>query len=108
MPVPIAELSCAKERFERSCRLKRLGYDFDRVAEKVAAIYEIDPDEIFQKGRRKTRADARGLFCYWCSSGLGMSLTELARKLEMIVSGAGYAAGRGETLAKRHQYSLTK
>ena len=104
----LSMLSSAKERFERSCRLKRLGYDLDRVAEKVAVIYEIDPDEIFQKGRRKTRADARGLFCYWCSSGLGMSLTELARKLEMTVSGAGYAAGRGEALAKRHQYSLTK
>ncbi len=89
MPVPIAELSCAKERFERSCRLKRLGYDFDRVAEKVSVIYEIDPDEIFQKGRRKIRANARGLFCYWCSSGLGISLTELARKLGMTVSGAG-------------------
>ena len=108
MPVPIAELSRAKERFERSCQLKRLGYDFDRVAEKVAAIYEIDPDEIFQKDRRKTRANARGLFCYWCSSELGMSLTELARKLEMTVSGAGYAAGRGEAHAKRHQFSLTK
>jgi len=102
----LSVLSSAKERFERSYQLKRLGYDFDRVAEKVAAIYEIDPDEIFQKGRQKTRANARGLFCYWCSSGLGMSLTELARKLEMTVSGAGYAARRGEALAKRHQYSL--
>jgi len=102
----LSVLSSAKERFERSYQLKRLGYDFDRVAEKVAAIYEIDPDAIFQKGRQKTRANARGLFCYWCSSGLGMSLTELARKLEMTVSGAGYAARRGEALAKRHQYSL--
>ncbi|MDD2391215.1 MAG: transposase [Desulfobacterales bacterium] len=100
-------LSSAKEQFERGYELKRLGYDVDRVAEKVAVIYEIEPDEIFQKGRQKIRANARGLFCYWCSSQLGISLTELAGKLEMTVSGAGYAAKRGEALAKRYNYSLT-
>jgi REP element-mobilizing transposase RayT len=99
-------LSQANERFERSYELKRRGYDLNRVAETVAEIYDIEPDEIFQKGRQRTRAEARGLFCYWCSRELGISLTELARKLEMTVSGVGYAVKRGESLAKRHGYRL--
>jgi len=55
-------LSHANERFESGYECKRLGYDMNRVADKVAGIYGIDPNEIYQKGRQKTRADARGLF----------------------------------------------
>jgi hypothetical protein len=33
-------------------------------------------------------------------------LTELARQLEMTVSGVGYASRRGEALAKHYHYRL--
>lgn len=104
----LSVLSLANEQFERSYALKRLGYDLNRVAEKVARIYEIDSNEIFQKGRQRIRADARSLFCYWCSCELGLSLTELARKLEMTVSGIGYAVRRGEALSEQYDYRLIK
>jgi REP-associated tyrosine transposase len=79
--------------------LKRRGCHMTRVAERVAAICGIDKDEIFQKGRQKTRCDARGLFCYWCTSELGLTQSELARELAMTVSGIGYAVRRGEAIA---------
>jgi hypothetical protein len=34
------------------------------VAAKVAAIYNIEPDEMLHKGRQKPRVDAKGLFCF--------------------------------------------
>ncbi|MFO7738373.1 MAG: transposase, partial [Desulfatiglandaceae bacterium] len=40
-------LSEADEAFERKYELKSLGYDLDRVAARVAEIYEIDIDEIY-------------------------------------------------------------
>jgi putative transposase len=102
----LSVIALADERFERGYDLKRRGYDLNRVALKVAGVFEIEADEIFRKGRQKPRADARGLFCYWCSIELGLPLTDLARKLEMTVSGVGYAVKRGEALAKRHGYRL--
>lgn len=102
----LSVLAIANERFERSYELKRLGYDMNRVAEKVAEIFGLDPDDIFQKGRQKARSTARSLFCYWCSSELGISKTALARRLQLSVSGVGYAAGRGEALARRSGYRL--
>lgn len=96
-------LSKADEQFERRYELKRLGYDMSRVADTVARIYSIDKDDIFLKGRQKLRSDARGLFCYWCSIELRLPLTDLARKLEMTVSGDGYAVRRGEKIATQHQ-----
>jgi hypothetical protein len=99
-------LSEAKEHFERCYELKRLGHDLNSVAAKVAAIYNIDPDEVLRKGRQKPRVDAKGLLCYWAARELKMPLTDLARQLDMTVSGVGYAVQRGESIALRYNYRL--
>lgn len=59
-------LAQANERLDRRYALKSQGYDMTRVAVRVAELMDIDPEMIFQKGRQKRRAEARGLFCYWC------------------------------------------
>jgi hypothetical protein len=66
----------------------------------------IDPTEVFRKGRQKQRVDAKALFCYWAVRDLKMPLTDLPRKLEMTISGVGYAAQRGEDIALRHKFHL--
>ena len=86
--------------------LKRLGYDLKTVAEKVAGIYEIGADDVLRRGRQKPRAEERGLFCYWTVRELKTPLTDLARKLDMTVSGVCYGVQRGETIAHRHNYEL--
>lgn len=40
-------LSNANEKFDRKYELKRLGYDIDRIAARVAEIYEIGVDDIY-------------------------------------------------------------
>ena len=52
----LSVLSQANERLERRYDLKQRGYDQDIVAIKVAKIFEIEPDDIFRKGRQKPRA----------------------------------------------------
>jgi len=96
----------ARQRYERSYELKALGVDMDRIAEKAASIFGIDVEEIFLKGRQKRRADARGLFCYWASRELNLSLSELARRLKMTPAGVGYAVQRGESIAISGNYRL--
>ncbi len=66
----------------------------------------IDPAEVFRKGRQKPRVDAKALFCYWAARELKMPLNDLARKLEMTISGVGHAAQRGEDIALRHNFNL--
>ena len=102
----LSVLSEANERFERRYERKRRGYDMSRVAERVSELVGIDKNQIFQKGRQKTRCDARSLFCHWCTSELGLTQSELARELGMTVSGIGYAVRRGEAIAAREQYTL--
>ncbi|MCP4230547.1 MAG: hypothetical protein GY771_10435 [bacterium] len=51
------------------------------------------------KGRHKPLVDAKALF--YCGAVIEMKilLTDLARKLEMTISGIGYTAQRGEDIA---------
>jgi putative transposase len=99
-------LAEADERLNRKYELKQLGYDLDKIAEKVCSIYELDYVYLFSKGRQKKRVDARSLFCYWASRKLGISLTDLARRLDISPTAVGYAVIRGEAIAIKYNYRL--
>jgi REP element-mobilizing transposase RayT len=96
----------AHEKFERKYELKRLGYDLDRVAGRVAEIYGIGVDDIFLRGKQQKKVKARSLFCFWAVHELGISLTELARRLGVSVPGVGYSVERGERIASENNYQL--
>ena len=99
-------LSQANERYERRYELKRRGYDLDRIAERVAEIYGMEKHEILSKGRQRRKVKAKSLLCFWAVREAGMSLRELARRLEMSAPGVGYAVERGEALAHENGYRL--
>ena len=99
-------LSQADEKFERKYELKRLGYDLDRIAARVAEICEMEIDDIFIIGKQQKRVKARSLFCFWAVRELGISLTELARRLGISVPGVGYSVERGEIIARKNDYQL--
>jgi chromosomal replication initiation ATPase DnaA len=86
--------------------LIRQGYDLDRIAEKVAETYDMDPDTITSRGRQKRRVAARSLLCFWAVREPGMSLTALARHLGMSVPAVGYAVQRGEAIARDNNHQL--
>ena len=82
-------LAEANEQYELRYRLKRMGYDLAKVANKVADLYGMDAGEIMTKGRRTQQVEARSLLCYWAVGELGMGLTELARAFGMTPSDVG-------------------
>ena len=69
-------------------------------------VFEIEVNDIVLKGKQRKRVKARSLFCYWAVRELGMSLTELARRLGISVAGVGYSVARGEIIARENQYQL--
>jgi REP element-mobilizing transposase RayT len=101
-----ALLSKAKEKLERSYKLNALGYDLKKISQMVSMIYDIEIEKIYSKGRRKVQVEARDLLCYWAVRELGISCTDLAKRLEMSQPGVGYAVGRGEKIAKENKYQL--
>jgi putative transposase len=99
-------LSRAAEQFERRYKLKRDGYDLDRVAARVADIFRMEPDVIFSKGKQKRKVQARSLFCFWAVREVGVSLRDLARKLGLSSPAVGFSVERGDTIARENNYRL--
>ncbi len=66
----------------------------------------MEKHEILSKGRQRRKVKAKSLLCFWAVREAGMSLRELARRLEMSAPGVGYAVERGETIAHENGYKL--
>lgn len=101
-----AVLAEAREKRSRQYAIKRRGVDLKTVERRISSLLDIDRDDIYSKGRRKTQVLARSLLCYWAVKELGMSCTEMAVLLGMSQPGVGYAVGRGERIAKENRFEL--
>lgn len=82
-------------------RYKRHGQLFQNRYKSI-----ICQEDVYLKSRQKTRAEARGLYCYRAVVELGYSLVDLVRLLGMTGQGVGYAVRRGEQIAKAKNYRL--
>jgi hypothetical protein len=99
-------LSRAGERFERGYELKRLGYNLEKLEQRVAEIFHMEREELYKRGRLKRRVDARSLLFYWSVRELGLSGTALAKRFGMSQPGVVYAVYKGEKIAKENGYQL--
>ena len=60
------------------------------------------------KGKQQKWVKPRSLFCYWAVRELGISLTELAKRLGISVAWVRYSVERGEIIARENDYQLTE
>ena len=72
----------------------------------MADIHGIEVDEIYLKGKQQIRVKVRSLFCFWAVQELGISLTDLAKRLGISVPGVGYSGERGRRIARENDYQL--
>jgi len=99
-------LSHANEKYNRQYELKSMGYDLEKLEQRVTKMYQIDSDELYSKGRQKRRSEARSLLFYWAVRELGISGTFLAKRFRMSQPGVVYAVNKGEKIAKKKNYKL--
>ena len=97
-----------KEQFERRYRLQSLGYNIDRVVEKVAEILKIDAKDIWKPGNQPLRVRARSLVCFWVVTELGMSGTSVGKFLRLGQPAVSRAVRRGEKLSQDMNLKLVE
>ena len=83
-----------------------LQYNICRGIERVSDLFDIEPQEILQTGKQPLRVQARSLVCYWAVSELGISATEVGRRLGLSQSAVSRAVPRGRKLADEREYSI--
>ena len=96
----------SEEQFSRKYKLKGLGYDFEKVVERVSILFQVEKDYITGRGRQNDRVRARDLLFYWTVVELGMPMVDLARKFDITPAAVSYAVQRGEKMTKERGYQL--
>ena len=99
-------LSAAGERMERKNLLISKGYDLKMIAERVCSVMDLEPSEIWKIGKSRRRVAARSLLCFWAVRELGMSMTDLSRRLNLSLTGVSQSVMRGEQIAEDNGFNL--
>jgi len=94
-------LSQAEERLDKRYRLRREGYDLDRLCARVGELLGMKPEEILEKGREKKRVKARSILCYLATERLGISQMALSERLGLTQPAVSQAVRRGEKLMEK-------
>ena len=99
-------LKSSKETFEQKYELKTRGYDFNRVKERVAEVFNLKIEEVTAHDKSPQTVKARSLLCFWAHRKLGMSTIEIAKLLNMNQSAISRSSRRGEKIAYENGFCL--
>lgn len=99
-------LSESESQFSRKYKLKGLGYDFEKLVDRVCNIFQMEAEYVMGRGKQRDRVQARDLLCYWAAVELGMTMVDVARRLNITPSAVSYSILRGEKTAKEEGYQL--
>ena len=99
-------LKAGQEKIDRRNSLEVLGYDLNKIVQRVADLLGVGPEEVLALGKHPQRVKARSLLCYWATRELGMSMTELAGKLRLSQPTVSISAKRGEKIAINSGFKL--
>lgn len=99
-------LSSAEEKMKKEYAIRSLGMDLNTVAARVSEVLNIKVKEVWAKGKYKRVVEARSLLCYWAVRELGVSMSLLAKKLEISLPSVSDSVKRGQMIAEKNGFDL--
>jgi hypothetical protein len=99
-------LSGLEGNFSRKYRLKSRGFNFEKVAEGVSSLFDLEKDDITARGRQRDRVRGGDFLCYWCAIELGIPMADLSKRRDMTLAAVSYAVKRGAKIAKEAGFHL--
>jgi len=101
-------LKTAKEALEEKYELKAHGYDFNWVVSRVAESTGMLPEEVTAFGKSPRTVKARALLSYWAHRKLGMTATDIAKRLKIGQPAVSRLSKRGEQIEKEREVHLIR
>ncbi len=87
-------------------RMRREGWNFERIVERVCELLVVDPRDIKKRSRGTKLSDARSLVAYWGQSELGLRVSTIAEYFDIASPSASALIKRGEQLARENKLKL--
>ena len=99
-------LRSAEEQLEQKDELKASGYDFNRVARRVAEVMEMEIEQVTAFGKSPQTVKARSLLCFWAHRKLGMTTIEIGKRLNISQSAVSRSSMRGQQIERDNRFEL--
>ncbi len=99
-------LSTFEEKIERKERLKRDGWDIEKLKEEVCRIMKVSKEAIMKRSRLSAISEARALLAWWANSELGIPRRTIADYLNISGAAITKNVNRGEQVAKEKNLKL--
>ena len=99
-------LAQANEALEKKYALQAKGIDVRRIGERVAKLCDMPVEDVWGEGRYRSLVNARSLLCFWAVRELGVSMSSLARKLNISTVAVSKSVKRGAEIATKKGYKL--
>ena len=96
----------AEESLKEKYKLKSSGVDLNYITKRVAAILDMSEEDVWQEGKYQNLVKARSLLCYWAVRGLGISMSSMARKLNISTVAVSKSVKRGALIIKEERLKL--
>jgi len=101
-------LRASEEAINRRYRLRAEGFDLERIIGRVGELFGMRPEEIKRAGKNPKEVASRSVVSYWAVRELGMSETEVARRLGVTQPAVSQAVKRGERIIEERHLKLKK
>lgn len=100
-------LKISEEDIEKRERLKRKGWEGERLIGYVCNLLGLRKEELKKKGKNNKVAQAKGLIAYWGKRELCMQGTDIGKLLGITKQAVSLLVSNGEKFAKENNYILT-
>jgi REP element-mobilizing transposase RayT len=96
----------SEEAMERGYELRARGFDLGRIIRRVGEIFGMTGEEMKIGGKDQRSVAARSVVSYWAVKELGVSGTEVARRLRVTQPAVSQAVKRGAMIIEERHLKL--
>lgn len=89
----------AEEELTHRTGYERQGIGFDELLKQAAQYFAQEADDLLRPGKQPARVNGRSLLCFWAVRDLGITASEVGRKIGLTQSAVSRAVQRGEKLS---------
>jgi REP element-mobilizing transposase RayT len=100
-------LKQSEEEIASKDRLKREGWDIEKLKKKISDIMSVKTEDLMKKGRNDKISRAKKVIAYLGNKELGISGVELARHFKITKQAISKAMKAGEEIAKEENVKLS-
>lgn len=99
-------LKKAEEQIDRREKLKKEGWDIDKVAREVCALMGVKKEDIKRLSKRSKIAQAKSLVAYFANKELGVTGVELSKYFGITQASISASIQRGRAIALKNEYLI--